>query len=843
MPILGYPHNFLQGLSDFWQRFFADADQLASLYQGTAMLMGQAYLDMLANVLNVSLQDAPIFNKEIYHLVLLREDQLRFARGASVADNRWVAALPDGLVSFVSLDNRVIEPTASLERNIDYDLTGTAVRFRQDPTEPARAGFARRQLDVATGGLFTDSTVAAWDAAGVKKGDVIRLLDIGPDPMHPEQRKRSDHSVVLVRPSGLYVDEIAPLPSPASGLPYVVLRQPFNHQVTLEPLNFTTPTPDVTVAALLHTRLDQGSVTVFAKGPGGADVVEGIDYSVDYEGGRIYQRTPWLPSFANAVSYTWRQEVHPVVGAPPRFSPTGTVVAAPTAAAPVIARVLQIALWAPDALVDRRALAANFGVLIGSEDASSEAYRAFLRGIFQLYLLGPVLERMESALNVILGLPVIRDDSEVLDHVDLSSTSFNTVVTRRPSTNTLATYQFPKETPLRPDVLASSNFGILTFKAFEPLTVAATVTDYVQDPTWWYNAVIPPELFSTAGGAELPDPSRRTASPQLVKHVVGAVDGPKVGDPGLLVGRSENGLAPTVAGHPIFRHRLAFVLMDRYFKFHTFFVRFDPSVFTRSNVGVKFERSVDDLNRLIFSAKPAHTFIFVAPATSFIDTIIVDDTNGDVYQPQRYLGANPDGGEIFPSVAALPDPSQPYELLGLFLNGTIRGEDDRIIFTDRLPRVGDVDFRAGDYLRYELATVVVDFTAQGVPQVAPGAPGPPRRAHFVRVFLGGARSSRRLVENVDYTVDYLNRTVTRLSDWDAVAAIPVTYVQMSIGNLLDAPADRTQGDTFTVVAGIAPGLMRADYDPGAVDLFGTPWPVLDHRDLSLVERQLSLRIF
>ena len=168
MPILGYPHNFLQGLSDFWQRFFADADQLASLYQGTAMLMGQAYLDMLANVLNVSLQDAPIFNKEIYHLVLLREDQLRFARGASVADNRWVAALPDGLVSFVSLDNRVIEPTASLERNIDYDLTGTAVRFRQDPTEPARAGFARRQLDVATGGLFTDSTVAAWDAAGVR---------------------------------------------------------------------------------------------------------------------------------------------------------------------------------------------------------------------------------------------------------------------------------------------------------------------------------------------------------------------------------------------------------------------------------------------------------------------------------------------------------------------------------------------------------------------------------------------------------------------------------------------------------------------------------------------------
>jgi hypothetical protein len=282
--------------------------------------------------------------------------------------------------------------------------------------------------------------------------------------------------------------------------------------------------------------------------------------------------------------------------------------------------------------------------------------------------------------------------------------------------------------------------------------------------------------------------------------------------------------------------------MDRFFKFHTFQVKFDASVFTPSNVGVKFERSVDDLNRLVFSARPAHTFAFVAPATSFVDTVVLDDTTGDVYQPQRYAGADPDATEIYPSVAALPDPAQPFAILGLFLNPTIRGDRDQIIFADRFPRVGDPDLRAGDYLHYELATATVGFTAAGTAVTIPGAPPSPRRARFVRVFVGVTRSSRRLVENVDYTVDYAGRTITRFTNWDQIDAVAVTYVQMNIGNVIDAPADRSQGDTTVVAAGISPSLIRADYDPSAVDLFDNPWPVSDHRDLSLVERQLTITI-
>lgn len=852
MAFLGYPHNFLNGLSAFWQRFFADADQLSSLYQGTTMLIGQAYLDMLANVLNVSLQDATVFNKEYYHLVTIREDEVHFERGASSSDDRWAFALPDQLVSFISLDNRVIEPTASLQQNNDYDLSATEIRFKVDPTDPAQtgvpmAGFARRQVDVAVGGAFDDTARAineTWMSRSVRKGDLLRVLDIGPTTPNPQQRRRADYSIVVVRSTALYVDTTTPLPAPATNLNFVILRQPFDSQVTLEPLNLVpAPAPTAgaapgSVAQLLHTRIDQGSLKVYAKGPSGADVVEGSDYTVDYEGGKLFVLTSWQNFSPNKVDYTWRQEVFPLTGGmAPRYAATGTILSSTTTT-----RVIQLALWAPDALVDRGTLAANFGSLIGSSEASSEAYRAFLRGIFQLYVLGPVLERMESALNVILGLPVIRDDGEILQSVDQSQVTYNQVVTLRPALNTLATYDFPKATPLRTDIINPAGWGTKTFDAFEPLTTATTVTDYVETPTWWYNQLVPTQLFAQEGDGTVPTASRRTASPELVEHVFGAVDGPRYGDPGLVYGADEDGNSPATPGNPIYRHRLAFVLMDRYLKYHTFVVKFDTSVFLPNDIGVKFERSLDDLNRLIFSAKPAHTYIFVTPTTSFLDTIIIDDTTGDQYQPQRYLGADPDAPEIYAAGAPLPS-GAPSVILGLFFpNTTVAGEPDQVLFADRPPSYGDVDLRYGDYYHYEAGTQTVSFPTPNVAVAVAGAPTPPRRGHFVMVYVAATKLAKRLIENVDYTVDYQNMTLTRTTTWDTISGVSVHFVMLNLGNTTDAAPDQTVGDVSVMHGAISPSLVRAAYDPAAVDLFDRDWPVADHRDFSLVERGLTVKV-
>lgn len=822
MPIIDFDQGFLRGLSDFWQRFFQEADQLDALYKGSAILVGQAYLDLLGNVLNVSLLDTPAFNKEYFRLVTLREDQIRYAQGS------WVYDITDGLVSFASLDNRVIEPTVSLENHLDYEVDGTEVQFTLDPTDPAgtgvpTSGYARRGLDVAVGGGFDDTArLSPWTTLSVFKGDTLRLLNIGTDPL--VQEKKSDHKIVLVREKALYVSTATPLTLDATAQKFVILRTPASPDVTLEALTFVSD-----IATLTHNRIVEGSVRVYAKASAdGGDVVEGVDYDVDYERGLVHRKTSWTGSSVNKVNYSWMQEVLPSSGTEPRHATTGVI-----RSGTGTARVIQMALWAPDALVDRRSLANNFGSLIGIESNSSESYRAFLRGIFQLYLLGPVFERIESALNVIMGLPVIRDDGEILVSVDTTSeTLVNYVTTRRPSTNQTVVYQFPKTAPLRTDLATG-----LVLQSFEPLTTAITVTDYVQDPDWWKRVVIPKELFPAEADGTAPEAARRSVSSLYVENVLGAGDLPRFGDPGLKFGADENGFIPP-SGHPVFRHRLAFVLMDRYLKFHTFFVRFDPALFS-VDAGAKFVRSFSDLNALIFSAKPAHTYLVVSPATGFVDTMTAYEEG--IYQPQRYTGADPDAPEIYATEGDLPDGGQPFETLGLFISpsvGSPPDQADQILFTDKAISFGD-GWAFGDYGFYEEFTDSLSFPTTAGVTVA-NAPSAPRYRRLVNVYIDTTIGGKRLVENVDYTVNATASTIARITAWDDTTSVSVKIVQFNVGNTADAVADTDLGDTVLQLGSPDPGQRTGDF-ADEVDWLGDPIDPDDARDLGMVERLLVVK--
>lgn len=788
MPAIGYPYSFLFGLSDFWQRFFADADQLEALYKGTAIQIGQAYLDLMSAVLGISLRDAVVLDREYYHMLAMREDDIRFVEGTAPSLNRWALSLPDPLVEFASIDNRVVEPTLSLEPNIDYELNDRVVLFKVDPTNPTGNGLplngmARRSLDIAVGGQLTDTGIADWTLEDVKKGDMVRLLDVGTDGT---QRKRSDHPIVLVRPPAVYVSESTSFVEPATNVVYVILRVPPDAKVLSE--SFTLSGSPLS-ATLAHTRIDQGSVRVFAKSPGGNDVVEGVDYTVNYEHGKIFALTAWQGSPGPyGVDYTWRKEVHPVAGPSPRISSTGVIVAAATTV-----RVLQIAAWCPDALVDRRTLANNFGALIGRENASTEAYRAFLEGIFQLYILGPVLQRLESALNVVLNLPVVRDDGEIYQSTDIFDPAVDRIYTLRPASGQTAVYEFPKNTPLRSDLVAGQ-----VLESFEPLTEAVHVTDYVQTPQWWYGEVIPRELFSPIGGVT-PSVNRRTARAFYVLNVVGAPDEPQVGDPGLIVGANEDGFIPP-PGHPVFRHRMAFVLMDRYLKYHTFSVKFDATALS-ATTGSAYAQSLDDLNNLVLSAKPSHTYVFTTPSTAFRDEIGVQEADISF---DRLVGSRVYG-------------------------------PDKVIFTDTVPVVGAGIWNVGDYFKYELWTANTAFPVVAVPVVLPNAPTPPRRCRLVMVFVDGDIGGRRLVENIDYTVDYANCTITRLTGWTSTT-VDVTYRQLNIGNLSDAPIGL--GDMPLLVNGVDPALITAAFDPSAAGWDGVIEGPTAPRDIGLVERAL-----
>lgn len=440
----------------------------------------------------------------------------------------------------------------------------------------------------------------------------------------------------------------------------------------------------------------------------------------------------------------------------------------------VYERVNELGVWAVDAKIDEYHLYFTYGYLVNrvAPKPSSEAYRALIRGLFQLFMLGPTLERFESAINTVAGLEVIRDDGELLLSYfsgasrsgtdgdlngstrvftsataafvpgDLSNklyvadgTNANKLFTilavlgptqvelaETPTSQALAsweitatgthgivtsraTYTYPRVAPLKPKYLAAGNWGVLELRAFEVVTAAFEVTDYVETPYWWESARIPAVLA--------PDytPQRRQSTPVLFENVVGAPDGPCVGDPGLFVGADDTGYvipqtvlqsglgdgviyadphypasttetffeSPTAAfvdndvgnyvrvpfpaadseyritarisatrvkvesftpfpypslgsldwevltGTLPLRHTAAYVVLDRFMKHHLFSVRFDAYLLERLDSDV-----IQDLQRLVFEAKPTYTYLLLTPASLFEDVIRIVDEDIDI---------------------------------------------------------------------------------------------------------------------------------------------------------------------------------------------------------------------
>lgn len=210
---------------------------------------------------------------------------------------------------------------------------------------------------------------------------------------------------------------------------------------------FPLPNQEITKGTLLFsaTRLFARVVNGVTY-PVGENVIEDVDYAIDYTAGTLTYLSIWNPLQDPRVSYRWRlklyEETLTFVGEWQIGTayPRGTIVRVGAkyflAIVPLtnpasfdlpewqrygqlfhfdeVFSFREIALWAPDALIDRDLLYLNFGYLLSYRQSTSELYRRFLQGVAQLFLLGPTIERMESALNVAAFLPVIREDGEIL---------------------------------------------------------------------------------------------------------------------------------------------------------------------------------------------------------------------------------------------------------------------------------------------------------------------------------------------------------------------------------------------------------------------------------------------
>jgi len=434
--------NFIHGLSDLWTRFFKDHEQIRAMYEGTEILIGQAYLELVSSILNISAREIPVFQKEFFKLITVREDHVTYRP----SDSKFlfeVTSYPIKGASF--LYNKIFDPTTILEKNIDFSVDSSGEEdylvFNDDPFD--------------------------WDGAG------------------------------------------NPIPGMASRVVRVVD--------------------------------DDGTI------------------------------------------HTERE----------------------------------LAIWIPDTQIDQYDMYLTYGYLIKRFEPSSEAYRALIQGVIQYFVLGPTVQHLTSALNVIIGLPVIREDGEILQSVDTSDVRYQVVVTNE------RRYQFDVLIPLRDDVLDESNWGTLEFISFEHLSKVFSVYDYIQDPTWWFDTTVPPTI--------LPDESksRRVVDPDLYENQVNNPPGlVKIGDPGFFVGADDDGFVP-VSGRPSFRHLFSYVVFERFLRHHTFAVVFDSQVLL-SDI-LPFPRLDLDVRQIILVGKSAYTLLYLEPGLVFSDRIyIAQDDSTDV---------------------------------------------------------------------------------------------------------------------------------------------------------------------------------------------------------------------
>lgn len=479
--------TLLQGLSDFWLRYFRDLGDLQAAYEGMEILLGQSYLDLCSAVLNQSIRDVPLFNKDFYQLIRVREDQLAYRDTGS--STGW-ALTTERYGSVPLLQNKVYEPTAALEVGLDYLVNDGELVFLTDPTQPPVQGYAQRPVEVLCGGFFEAEGVDDWATLGVHKGDTLEVMVLG------QAARRL--TIVHVKNGRLALSVDTPAPTVPAG----------------------APTPSYSWK-VLRTRTD------------------GV----------------------------------PVTGLPEDASFTGSF----TQPGPL--QVYEVALWAVDAQVDDEELHRTFGHLFGGPRVSTESYRTFIRGLMQLYTLGPAVDRIESALNVSAGFEVVRDDGEVLQTYELSGDVQRVQTDRN-------TYEYAADIPLRTDVKDTAQWGQLTFRAFEPLTLAIQVVDHIKDSTWWHGIVIPAELMPGA------DELARTAHNKVVPMQYGPDAGWRYGDLNAVY------IADSQRVH---RYAAAFELMDGYLKHHMFCVRISSVV---------DNALVEDLKKILREQKPAHTTVF-----------------------------------------------------------------------------------------------------------------------------------------------------------------------------------------------------------------------------------------
>jgi hypothetical protein len=253
-------------------------------------------------------------------------------------------------------------------------------------------------------------------------------------------------------------------------------------------------------------------------------------------------------------------------------------------------------LWATDAVMDEDMVFKVYGSLVNIKRTpfrGAEAYKSLVKGLYFLYMNGPVIRNIEQGVGLCLGVPMARETEIVLQVIRNADTADYLVVTP------LFTYHIPYDVP------PAFSPGDTLVRGTSLLAVAS-VDDHTSTPGWWEGVAIPFDVIQSFKGI--------------------AYDG--VSTLNQIIASKQAGALPA--------QKDMYYLMDHYLKNHVFLVRmiwqtaFEPEV-------------QGDIFQIISTAKPTYTYAIRAWEIPILeeDLRLVDDrlSYGPTFCTEEHFGS------------------------------------------------------------------------------------------------------------------------------------------------------------------------------------------------------------
>lgn len=519
-----------KGLSSFWLKYFKDSDQLNAIYAGAESLLGQSYLDLMEIILSKSLTNIPVFKKEEWQLLVLKENEQTFDDAIVSSKTQEI-----GAVTFSAVADK-LDPTLDAVTISFVDVA--QVRSTDEEFFPT-AGIYNHELSGKSTNdkswtIVVPSNTTIRNAIDTTKtrvisNKVISTLDVGSDATFKISYAEGDTEIDVVitaaeQASFSTVNDLAALLetkinkaeikvtveagylliSTIDGSPLRILEnnQACEDLLIFKAFNFLVDilVPTDVEDSLLWEYTYYVQLTTAGFAQAGIEYKFPLGTGVDIERLRrvLYiMNTIYDPSVVLEETKNYRIQDGYIYFIDNPFDLTN-----------VAFRVLdgnkELAFWMSDVLYDNTLLYDRYGYRFTEPRPASEDYKLFLRGIIFYYTNGPDIDSITSALNLVAGIPVVLNNGEIVTDIQASL---------------IITDQNEYEIP--PEANAVVSVGEVV-NAFQHLTDAFLVEDWIINPTWFNNLSVPNSLMP---GATLEQRQLRDS-----------VAVPNIGDGGYVVG-------------------------------------------------------------------------------------------------------------------------------------------------------------------------------------------------------------------------------------------------------------------------------------------------------------------